>query len=95
MKKALSTFVSLAVLATGLVLVPASTASASLGCSATSVRVNSTSGGESPSDQNGHSHVTGKHYLKTITSSKMWYWSADNDNGRTDNWDTAYGFTQC
>lgn len=94
-KRTLGASVSVLLVAIGMVVVPTSTASASVGCSAVSVRVNSTSGGEGASDRNGHSHMTGKHYVSRITSAKMWYWSADNDNGRTDKWDTAYGFIQC
>lgn len=70
-------------------------ASASTECGATVIIINATPGGEPRSSAHGHSHRTGKHYVAAITSSRLWYWNADNDNGRDDKPDTPYGIRQC
>lgn len=90
--------VSLAVatlMTAGIVILPAGAATASTGCSAVSININSTAGGEPSSWASGRSHVTGKHYVSSINSLKVWTWNADNDNGKTDKTDTYFGIQQC
>lgn len=93
-RKTLSGVVVGATLAAAAVAVPMTSAQASTACSASSIRINATPGAENPSTVSGHSHVTGKHYVRSITN-RIWYWNADNDNGRTDQWDTYHGMQQC
>ena len=92
--KAVSGTLVTAILAAGAVAIPATSAQASTACSATSIRINATPGAENPTTVSGHSHATGKHYVRSITN-RVWYWNADNDNGRTDKWDTYFGMQQC
>lgn len=92
-KVATITFAS-ALAATTLV-VPATSASASLACQAYSITINSNPGAEPPSSAAGHRHSTGNHYVKGVVNS-VWYWWADNNGGSDgDTWDTAYGIIQC
>ncbi|MER7701926.1 hypothetical protein ABTX81_03355 [Kitasatospora sp. NPDC097605] len=83
-------------MAAGGVLIAAPGASASTACNATTITINKGSGAEDPSQAQGHSHSTGRHYVGAIDSNKIWYWYADNDGGSDgDTWDTFYGIKQC
>ncbi len=82
-------------MAVGMITIPAGAASASTACSATSININSPPGVEPSSWASGHSHVTGKHYVKSINSLRVWTWWADNDNGSVDKTDTYFGIQQC
>ncbi len=67
----------------------ASSASASLACSATRVKINGSYW------SSGHSHVTGSHYVHSI-SGNVWTWFSDNYGGRDGNTaDTYYGKIAC
>ena len=95
MRKQMGTAAATALVAGMLVVVPTSAASASTACSGTSITINATAGGEAPRTVNGHTHATGKHYVYSISTSKLWTWWADNDNGSTDKPDSPYGIIQC
>ena len=92
-KTALATL-AIAVLSAGAFAAPLAPAQASTACSATSIRINATAGAENPTTVSGHSHQTGKHYVSTMKN-RVWYWYADNDNGKSDKWDTYFGMQQC
>ena len=77
-------------------LARARSAQGSLGCGGESIRINTGSGAEAPSNATGHEHQTGRHYIKSITSSGLVEWWADNDGGLDgDTADTYYGTSQC
>lgn len=77
------------------VVVPATTAHASLACHGTSIVINSGRGAEGASYATGHRHATGNHYVDSIYGS-TWFWNADNNGGSDgDTWDTYYGAISC
>ncbi|MFD8562329.1 hypothetical protein ACWDOR_16180 [Streptosporangium canum] len=79
----------------------ATAAHADARCSAGSIYINDSPGGDPKTAARGHSHDTGNHY---VTDSKWsfqpwgyyWYWYADNDGGSDgDTKDTFYGSILC
>lgn len=71
-------------------------AHASLACDATTIQINEGRGGEPPTFRQGHTHFTGDHYVRSISSNRLWNWWADNDGGADgDTADTPYGIKQC
>ena len=70
-------------------------ASASMGCEAEQIRINSGPGAEPPSWAWGHSHRTGNHYVGAFEDG-VWYWWADNNGGVDgDTQDTYIGAQFC
>ena len=85
-------------MAAGTLAIPvlgAAPAGASTSCSASWININTGSGAEAPSQAWGHSHSTGRHYIKSRSGNKLTYW-ADNDGGWDgDTADTYYGVKYC
>lgn len=94
MGKLMTGILTLAFAASTLVVLPSTSAQASTACSAESIAINTTSGGERASTASGHIHATGKHYF-AYSVNGIWHWNADNDNGRTDKKDSSFGIRQC
>lgn len=77
------------VLAAGGVVTSPSPASASLACSATRIKING------QYIASGHAHLTGNHYVYSI-SGNIWTWYSDNYGGRDgDSNDSYYGKIAC
>ncbi|TFV45756.1 hypothetical protein E4P43_17175 [Blastococcus sp. TF02A-35] len=75
------------------VLIPAGTASADMRCSFGPITINSNPGAEAPSTASGHTHSTGNHYSKGMSSSGVVTYYADNNGGSDgDTKDTLYGY---
>jgi hypothetical protein len=96
LSKALTGLTATGLVAGGLVLVPQpDVAHASLACTSTAIAINAGTGAEPKSSAKGHAHVTGSHYVGSI-SGGYWYWYADNNGGvNGDTWDSFYGSLKC
>lgn len=81
----------------GLILVggTATQAHADTRCLADWIYINASPGGDPKQRVLGHSHNTGKHYIRSISNS-VYEWWADNDGGQDgDSPDTFYGRIYC
>lgn len=78
-----------------MVVFPTGAAVSSVPCSYSSITINSNPKAEGPTRASGHAHVTGNHYIKSMTNN-VWTFTADNNGGSDgDTWDTSYGVAAC
>ncbi|GIG26930.1 hypothetical protein [Cellulomonas denverensis] len=95
MKKRLAAVVGVIGVAVAVVVLPTGAATSAVPCSYSSMIINSNPRAEGPTRASGHAHVTGNHYVRSMTN-KVWYYTADNNGGSDgDTWDTAYGVAAC
>jgi hypothetical protein len=82
-------------LSVAMVALPTGAAVSAVPCSYSSMTINGNPNAEGPTRASGHAHLTGNHYVRSMTN-KTWYYTADNNGGSDgDTWDTSYGVAAC